>query len=232
VSVQRKQLRPNCEAAQWGYLTVMRYPFEGSIECLLCTWEPIKVATSEAFHLAIEHIGKIDKRLSDMTTEIQMVRQQTEDETWLLTTFRLVKKHPRIALFFFGVFCSVVGLDSLTRLMQTLSGAPTPVKVEKVDYDAIQGGQGIHNSTAQHVADLAPVVRNGTPVELTTPGGYKIQWIAEGLEFDEGSGTVRSRGSERGAGWGTTGHRDSGSTIQLPRTDALPSSEWRLGNRW
>jgi len=57
VTVQRKQLRPNCEASQRGYLTVMRYPFDGPIECLLCTWEPIKVATSEAFHLAIDTPG-------------------------------------------------------------------------------------------------------------------------------------------------------------------------------
>ena len=220
-TVQRKQLRPNSEAAQWGHLTRMRYPLTGDIECCLCTWETIKPATSEAFQLAMEHTQRVDARMTEMIAEIRKVTSHTDEENWVLSSFRIVQRHPRIAMMFVVVALSVMGLNNVVGLLQRIGVVELPVKIEKAKlndelvYDiAFSDHQSNPDRTDdQHSAEAA----GKRTITATTPGGTTVTFVrsdadSAGTTTDD---SMRGQTSQSGRNRQRAGHL----SIEIPAGD-------------
>ena len=224
--VQRMQLRPNGEAAQWGHLTRMRYPLQGNMECFLCTWEPIKPATAEAFSLALEHSVRVDAKLTEMTTEIKKLTYQTDEENWVLSSFRIIQSHPKVAMTFLVIALSVAGLNNVVGLLQRIGVVSLPVKVEKAtlngsrDYD-------IAFMDFDKSADVGPDESTERTIEITTPDGASLSWATNAGR----SGRPVLGTKERiFSGDGGTGHRDSVGPSASGSIDELRNGAFRTGN--
>ena len=224
--VQRMQLRPNGEAAQWGHLTRMRYPLQGNMECFLCTWEPIKPATAEAFSLALEHSVRVDAKLTEMTTEIKKLTYQTDEENWVLSSFRIIQRHPKVAMTFLVIALSVAGLNNVVGLLQRIGVVSLPVKVEKatingsLDYD-------IAFMDFDKSADVCPDESIGRTFEITTPKGASLSWSNDkGQSARSVSGTAERIRS----GNGGTGRCDRDSSGASGSIDDMRNGAFRSGN--
>jgi len=126
----KKQYIPKGQAPEWGQLTVMRYPLTSEIQCCLCTWEPLKNGTAKAFAMAMEHSQSVDKKISEMTAELQKLTNQSDEDKFVLGTIRLIQRHPRLAMAFLVVAASVFGLNNIVELLQRTGFIHLPVKIE------------------------------------------------------------------------------------------------------
>jgi len=132
----KKQYVPKAAKPEWGQLTVMRYPLTGPIECCLCTWEPLKNGTAAAFAQAMDNFTHISQRLDAMTTEIKIVTTQTDEDKFILSTIRMIQRHPRIAASFLIIALSIFGLNNIVELLQRTGLIQIPVKIEPRDQHA------------------------------------------------------------------------------------------------
>lgn len=128
----RKQYIPKGQAPEWGLLTVMRYPLTGDVECCLCTWEPLRNGTAKAFSAAMAKFEIVDGKLADMTTEIRKLTTQTDEDKFVLTTIRLIQRHPKLAATFLVIGLSIFGLNNIVELLQRFGLVNLPVKVQPV----------------------------------------------------------------------------------------------------
>lgn len=209
--VQRIQLRPNGEAAQWGHLTRMRYPLSGNMECFLCTWEPIKPSTAEAFSLALEHSVRVDAKLGEMTTELKKLTHQTDEENWVLSSFRIMQSHPKMAMVFLIVALSVMGLNNVVGLLQRMGVVSLPVKIEKVQthaaFDYEIAFMGLNKANEKTNAKQRPEVSDQGSAEIATAPARIEYETAGGSRFTLVSGGGRIEPAES---WGHMPRTDSG----------------------
>ena len=165
----KKQYIPKGQAPEWGQLTVMRYPLTGEIQCCLCTWEPLKNGTAKAFAMAMEHSQSVDKKISEMTAELQKLTNQTDEDKFVLGTIRLVQRHPRLAMAFLVVAASVFGLNNIVELLQRTGIIHLPVKIEPA-----KTGETAHVIPVSEVAAM-PV----SYLREAEHNGFKVYWESE-----------------------------------------------------
>lgn len=176
VYVIRKRYIPQGDVGQWGYLTVMRYPLSGEIECCLCTWEPVKNGAVTAFSLAMEHSEKLEHKMTELTAEIRKVTTRSEEEDWVLATIRIARRYPKRAAFTAIMTALTALITALVVVLKSLGFIPTQVKIEKVDYDWILEHDHIEGSVvgANGIAYAKP----DRTIEGTTAGGVTVSWSA------------------------------------------------------
>jgi len=122
----KKQYIPKGSKPEWGNLTVMRYPLLGEIECCLCTWEPLKNGTAVAFAMAMDHAQKLDAKVEALTMEIKTVATQTDEDKFVISTIRMIQRHPKISAFILVLVLSILGINSVAELMQRIGIIQTP----------------------------------------------------------------------------------------------------------
>ena len=123
----QKQYIPKNGQPQWGNLSVVRYPYEGDLECFLCTFEPLKNGTATAFALAVDHIKECQSSITGLEMAIATLSKRDQDEDWIVSTVRIMKRYPKIAAFVFAAMMGVLGANNLLELLQRLSGVGVPV---------------------------------------------------------------------------------------------------------
>lgn len=182
----RKQYIPKGQAPEWGQLNVMRYPLTGEIQCCLCTWEPLKNGTARAFAMAMEHNQSIDRKIAEMTTEIQKLTNQTDEDKFVLGTIRLVQRHPKIAIVLLVMIASIFGLNNIVELLQRTGMIHLPVKV-----DPATPVGGIPPVSVNEVATIS----RETDSRVVTSSGAVIEWVNHDRRAVRVSGAVGSTGS-------------------------------------
>lgn len=209
----KKQYVPKGAKPEWGQLTVMRYPLSGEIECCLCTWEPLKNGTATAFAMAMEHATKLDARIEAMTAEMKIITTQSDEDKFILSTIRMIQRHPKIAASFLIVALSIFGLNNIVELLQRTGLIQLPVKTE-------QGEQ--HAAMAHEIG----IVALSAEYEVATPKGrvVKVAKYSNGLHgpVSLGSGFAGVNNDTDGrddrfvAGFGGTGSTAGRSPRYLP----------------
>lgn len=131
----QKYYIPKGDKPQLGELSVVRYPNTGTLEFFLCTWVPLKNGTAAAFELAIKTIGEVDKSVAQLSSQVSKLSNRNEDEDWVVSTIRLVKRYPKLAATVLALILSVFGVNNILELLQRLSyvGVPVPPKVQETD---------------------------------------------------------------------------------------------------
>jgi hypothetical protein len=181
----KKQYVPKGAKPEWGQLTVMRYPLHGDIECCLCTWEPLKNGTATAFAMAMEHAQKLDARIEAMTAEMKTITTQSEEDRFILSTIRMVQRHPKIAASFLIVALSIFGLNNIVELLQRTGLIQLPVKIES-------GEQ--HAALAHEIG----IVALSAEYEVATPKGS----VVKVAQYDDGRfGPVSAFHRRSGINW-------------------------------
>lgn len=128
----QKQYIPKGSRPEWGNLTVMRYPLAGPIECCLCTWEPLKNGTAAAFSQAMDHYVTLNQKIEAMTTEIKTLSGRSDEEEWAIKSFRIVRRHPKVAATCLFVALSIFGANNVLALLQRTGFVSLPIKIEAV----------------------------------------------------------------------------------------------------
>lgn len=127
----RKQYIPNGGKPEWGVLTVMRYPLAGEMQFALCTWTPLKNGTAEAFTLAMENGNRVAKRLDGMTTVLNTLTSQTEEDRYVLSTINMIRKHPKAVMAFIVVTLGLFGMNNTLEFLQRVGLVSLPLpKIE------------------------------------------------------------------------------------------------------
>ena len=117
----QKQYIPKNSKPQWGILSVMRYPSTGEVQFCLCTWEPLKNGTAEAFTMAMEHVRKNQLEFSKLAESVDKLRSTDADEDWLIRTIRIMKRYPKTTMIIVGAMLSVLGANNLLELIQRIT---------------------------------------------------------------------------------------------------------------
>ena len=128
----QKQYIPKNGKPEWGVLTVMRYPPVGDIKCFLCTFEPLKNGTQAAFSMAMDRVGDMAAQIGGLRTEVAKLTTQDEETTWINSSIRMIRKHPRAAAAIFAMMLSIFGANNILELMQRLGLVQVPVPVKAV----------------------------------------------------------------------------------------------------
>ena len=130
--IVRKQYVPKNDKPAWGELTVTRHPMSGDkIEYCFCTWHPLKNGTAEAFAKAIENGLLVEKRISEMTTVLNQLTTQSEEDRYVLSTINMIRKHPKIAASFLAVAVGMAGLNNTLEFLQRTGIIDIPIRVEQ-----------------------------------------------------------------------------------------------------
>ncbi len=165
----------------------------------------------------IEAIGALATKTDKLTMTIEAWSTRTEEEEYAMDTFRMLVRHWKWIISVVAVFASVFGLNALKQLV----GVPTPVKVEKVDYEYFQQGDGINalvGASGIAYAGDAPtidvVTPNGTSLSVNLIG--RSEW-SQLRRADSQSGDGSS-GFRRGETW--FGVRGDGS-VEMPNGAGL-----------
>ena len=176
---QKRQFRPKDEASQWGHLTVQRHPITGGLECLLCTWQPLQNGTASAFALAVEYGKTLEAKLDDVVAHLKIALSIPDDEAALMSNYRLAKKNPRWAMIILGVIVSGSLFQTIVTAAKTVGWLPTPVKVEKVDYDRLMGSRIMYAAVEQAAGSVADG-GIGQEIVYTTASGSTVSWANNG----------------------------------------------------
>ena len=134
----QKQYIPKNGQPQWGNLTVTRYPYTGELSCFLCTFEPLKNGTATAFALAVDHIKQCQESITGLEMAISTITKRDQDEDWIVSTVRIMKRYPKIAAFVLAMMMGVLGANNLLELLERLSGVGVPVPQAVQAPDAVQ----------------------------------------------------------------------------------------------
>lgn len=136
-------------------------------------------------------------KLDEMIAAMKSAQTITDDEQVLHSGWRLAKKYPTTALLIIGIVFGPGWADSIIRVVKSLSGSPTPVKVEsRVDYEYLMGhpiaGTGVTEIANMAAAEAQPIP--ATHVRFTTPAGNAIEITrdATGDSRDNGWNSDRS----------------------------------------
>lgn len=176
-----KQYRTKSGAAKWGILTVLRYPAAGDIEFFLCTFEPLKNGTATAFNLAMERIGEMTSQISGLKGEVTKLATLDPDTTWVDSTFKLIKRHPKVAGGFLALALSVFGLNNVVELLQRVGlveiPVKTPVPVQPVGVGEVPQANLIADPSA---TAWTLTTANGNRIDVNKPNELEaVQWHAK-----------------------------------------------------
>jgi PAS domain-containing protein len=117
----QKQYIPKNSKPEIGLLHVVRYPLGGAIECCICTWEPLKNGTAEAYRTSLAYFKRIDEKLAMLTS-------QTEEDIVLLGVFKLVKKYPKAAIAVLIFLIGIFGTNNILQILQGIGYLPEPTR--------------------------------------------------------------------------------------------------------
>lgn len=174
-----KQYRTKSGAAKWGILSVLRYPAAGEIQCFLCTFEPLKNGTATAFDLAMERISEMTKAINGVKSEVKALTEMDPDATWVDSTMKLVKRHPKVAGAFLVFAMSVFGLNNIVELMQRVGLVEIPVKVpvpvQPVGVGEIPQANLIGDRLKYQWTVTTP---DGNVIQMPSATGADLQWLA------------------------------------------------------
>jgi hypothetical protein len=118
--VIQKRYIPKNDKPILGNLYVTRYPARGSIEFCFCRWEPLVNGTAQAFEFALESQRKIAAQMQQLTTRVESLSQQTTEENFFLSAFRMASKYPKISLACVMVILSVGGCDAALNTLERM----------------------------------------------------------------------------------------------------------------
>ena len=128
----------------WGLLHVRAVSkSDGRFDFAWCSWTPLKNGNATAFAKAMDNSRALEKRLEEMIAEVRSVTQRSDEENWALSTIRMAMRHPRWAIAVLVVLASLLGLDSVLSILRGIGFLPTPIHVEKVQYDSLPPGNYI-----------------------------------------------------------------------------------------
>jgi len=149
--IVRKQYIPKNDKPSWGELMVTRHPMQGDhIEYCFCTWHPLKNGTAEAFAKAMENGLLVEKRLNEMTTVLNSITSQSEEDRYVLSTINMIRKHPKVAAAFVVIALGMFGLNNTLEFLQRTGIIEIPIRVEQQS-DAKSGVGDIRD----HSIDIA-----------------------------------------------------------------------------
>lgn len=132
VYAAQRQYTPRNETPCWGRFTAIRVPLGGPTEFCICTWEPAKLYSSDAFELAMHSAHKNQEMLSDLTKLVKDFVSRTQEEAWVMSTIDLAQKYPKITWFLVVVLLGLFGANNaLGTLKQLKILPPDVVAVEK-----------------------------------------------------------------------------------------------------
>lgn len=167
-----KQYRTKSGAAKWGILTVLRYPAAGDIQFFLCTFEPLKNGTATAFDLAMERISEMTTAINGVKSEVKALTEMDPDTTWVDATFKLIRRHPKVAGGFLAFALSIFGLNNIVELAQRVGLVEIPVKTP-VPVQPVGVGE---------VPQANLIGEQARPLwTATTPDGFQIE-VNQGLQ--------------------------------------------------
>lgn len=145
--IVRKQYVPKNDKPAWGELTVTRHPMSGDkIEYCFCTWHPLKNGTAEAFTKAIENGLLVEKRISEMTTVLNQLTTQSEEDRYVLSTINMIRKHPKAVMFFVVIALGLFGMNNTLEFLQRIGLVSLPLpkieikEQERADAEDASGG--------------------------------------------------------------------------------------------
>ena len=169
----------------WGMLHVRKIDkSDGKFWFCWCAWTPMKNGNATAFAKAME-IHKLqqsasmalEKKFDEMITEFRTVTSRSDEENWAISSIRMSMRHPKIAIAFLVVAASLLGLDSVLSILRGIGFLPTPVHVEKADFDLLVPSEAKGISYARQEAETQRLREN---VRVVTAGDrrYEVTRIA------------------------------------------------------
>lgn len=143
-------------------------------------------------------------KLDEMIAAMKSAQTITDDEQVLHSGWRLAKKYPTTALLIIGIVFGPGWADSIIRVVKSLSGSPTPVKVEsRVDYEYLMG-HPVAGVDGQQIAFGRVEERSQPTVQVTTPGGTSFTVNLDGESHWSRLYSGRGEFGEIGGGGGNS----------------------------
>ncbi len=163
----RKKYIPKNESPQWGELSVVRFPASGEMQWFLCTWVPLVNQTSQAFHLAVEHIKQntaaremTNEELKALRVEIQHSNELTKPQRLMLGLVDIAWTHPKATWAAIFLLASLLISNNVLELIKKLSGLQTQFS---------QPAEPHSQPPATQIASIGP-----DTITITTPAGHII----------------------------------------------------------
>lgn len=196
---------------QWGVLSVQRIPEIGEVKFAWCHWTPIDGASDTAFSLAMEYQQKLELRITDMTTTIKTLTNQSDEDRAVSSIIKMVVKYPKLFLAVTMLIAGSQGANLIVETMQKL-GWINPPKTEIV----VPKGATIPDLRNTEGLALRRVSEKQASTERQfewrSADGGVFSWTSTGVANHVGAGTgttTQMRSANRGLRAGD--HESAGS---------------------
>jgi hypothetical protein len=87
--------------------------------------------TAQAFEFALDSQRKIAAQMEQLTTSVESLTQQTTEESFFLSAFRMAAKYPKISLACVMVILSIGGCDAAFNTLERLGYVKSKTVVVK-----------------------------------------------------------------------------------------------------